>query len=127
MKKQNRLLFSILSIAILGIFLIGSGSSAWKQKQFDSYEELGAAFKGVSYDDIKEEFGEPSYKRISFGQETQIIYAWKGVGVKGKGDAYMYFSVSEYLTGFYKGYRFETVYASEATFPRSNDDEFHID
>lgn len=117
--KIFKLTISILSILMI-IVLLNNCSSGWKKKQFDDYESLAKAFKGVSYNNVKKEFGEPSYKFYSVSRE-EITYSWRGVGVKGRPDAYLNFEAMEYAPGFVKGYVFKTVQSSEYTHPPSND------
>jgi len=118
---------SILSIGLIIVFF-NSCSSGWKKKQFDDYQSLGNAFHGISYNNVKREFGEPYYKFYSVSRE-EITYRWRGVGVKGRPDAYLNFEAMEYAPGFVKGYVFKTVDTSDDVYhaPGNDGNPIYID
>lgn len=121
--------FKISGIVILiftALFIIGSPSTSWKKKQFNDYDEIVKAFKWVKYDDVKAEFGEPTYKFLDL-QRQEITYKWSGVGVKGHGDAALNFDVLEIGGVIFKGFEFKTVETHEGYYAPSNDKDFNID
>ena len=108
MKKIIRIIF----IAIIYSVAILSCSPSIEKKQFDSNDELISAFKNVSYDDVVKKLGEPYFKLVS-SDFTTVQYRWHGVGVKGRPDAVIWYTVYSSLSGQYEGNKFTAMSETE--------------
>ena len=122
---QLQRIASVLAITLL-ISLNTGCSASWEKKQFDTPEQFGSAFSNARYKNVKAAFGEPYYKRLNVVEQT-VMYRWRGVGVKGKPDAFLVFSAKEYGYFQFVGDRFEYFYSNGEVTARSNDHEFNID